>query len=156
MNTSLSKKLKSLIWGELSAGIVFLGLYVELIYIIDLKFDYTTLIVLLVLFAILVQGSLFWYYIYQKYIKGKDLRIYVYFFRFCKILDIGMLLTAFAVLAMNRTYILLNISIWVFAVLEYINYFYVRISYPVSKFFVRLLHLDFGASRMSKEFKNLE
>lgn len=50
---------------------------------------------------------------------------------------------------------LMAIGFYVFAVLEYINYFYIRLSYSVFEFAKRIVKLNFVNSRIAKEIKNL-
>lgn len=145
-------RLLSMAIGELGASAVFLLVY--------LSWDggSATLIALLFLLFLLIQGSLYWFLRYAALagkvrIGGKTVRTLRVLknvdFVLCLIVPVLVVATA-----ERRGDLWLALSIHVFAVLEYINYYWYRLSYGKSGFNVGLLReRAFEPSSMARLMK---
>ncbi|MDT2598995.1 hypothetical protein P7D85_04365 [Enterococcus hulanensis] len=86
---------------------------------------------LFVLTVILVQGSLYWLNCLRRLKKQKALdeqriaRIYQAF----KFIDYGLLGAYILVLLFTKSFSIVGVLIWLFAIIELINYFHYRLSY---------------------------
>ncbi|MGG5372678.1 hypothetical protein [Enterococcus sp. AZ196] len=86
---------------------------------------------LIVLTVILVQGSLYWLNCLMRLKKQNALdtqqiaRIYQLF----KIMDYGLLAAYIPVLLFTKSFSVVGMLIWLFAIIELINYFHYRLSY---------------------------
>lgn len=150
----LIRKLNKLMYGEFFAAISFIIVFN--IYQKKFEFDFYLVdylsITVLVLF--LLEGSYFWFCIRNKYIKReKNYGLICLAFKDIKNLNIMLWLIPFFMnifMPYHRpmNYLIFNWVVLVFAALEYINYFYVQLSYPPMEWFLRLRSLDFKESKL--------
>lgn len=143
-NKKLVDELNNLFWGEISCCIVFPIIY---LWLMHLKFNFTTFGIVSVLSIILFQGAFYWKYRLKK-MQGNEVmnrfkigRLYNQY----KTFDSFMLLflairIIFFSNAFNFWETLFQIFLYLFLVLEYINYFYIRLSfYTKNKMFLQII-----------------
>lgn len=132
----LEKEMKYLISGEMSSAIMFIVLYTACALLGLYKFNLATFLLFVALDVILLQGSAYWYILLRRLRKqpapepvqvGK---IYQQFKRF----DVIMLAAVLVVTILNfgntdLPQFGLQIFLWAFTVIEYINYFLIRLSF---------------------------
>lgn len=141
----LNNELKSLFWGELLSSILFPGVY--LLFVKTSKFNFATFFIVIGLSIVLLQGTFYWKYLLKK-VNGKKVmkqweigRLYNQF----KILNI-LILILLAVLIIYFSSVtsfyelLFQIFLYLFLILEYINYFHIRLSYYTkNKMFLQIM-----------------
>jgi len=104
---------------------------------------------------ILLQGAAYWGIclnrIKRKARRTKKLAAVYKIFRF-----INLMLLLFYLFIAYYSWefeigLLIGAVIYIFAILEYINYFYFRLAYPVPELISRAKHLKFDKSQIAKE-----
>ena len=131
------KQLLSLATGELAAVIVFIFVYRSF------SLGKASFIVFSFLIFILLQGSLYWFYRYTLVVYQKKVHSIV--IRLLKTLKILNLITLFGVIVAIPVIqtdikdLLFAIAIFLFGVIEYINYYWYRLSYGKSGFNIKTL-----------------
>lgn len=133
----LRKHLLYLAIGEFSALCVFAILYRAL------NLGMASLVAFLCLLMILLQGSLYWLYRYGLLLKGKPIVCQtIKFWRMLRYFDTVSLVIAGVMIPfvhMGRKDSLWAIGVFAFAIIEYINYFWYRLSYGRSGFSIKVL-----------------
>ncbi|MOA06662.1 hypothetical protein D3C78_1263150 [compost metagenome] len=132
----LRKSLISLVLGELAAALVFL-----IVYFNHFNFGMASLLALIYLVFILLQGSAYWLFraLYLKREKLLSIRLMLHILRITNMLLACIVLVLMIILAQNKNDIIVGILIFVFSIIEYVNYYWYRLSYGKSGFNLRLL-----------------
>jgi len=132
----LRKSLMSLALGELTAACVFLA-----VYLIYLDFGTASLLAILCLDFMLLQGAAYWLFRYRFIDREKRLaaRKTLAFLRVADVLLLCIVMALIIVLAHDARDMIVGALILVFAVIEYINYYWVRLSYGKSGFNLAIL-----------------
>ena len=156
MKNHLKKTLINLAVGELTAVIVFwINFFIFKKYITDTVAIIPVIFTLFVLSYILIQGSIFWLVLFKR-ISNKNFaktslgKIYNYLRR----LDIILLYLSILILIVNHqtlTTTIISLSIWIFSIIEYINYYKVRLSYKPNILINYILHGKIRKSRIARE-----
>ena len=127
MKNHLKKTLISLAVGELVAVIIFwINFFIFKIYITDTVSIIPVIFTLFLLSFILIQGSIFWLVLLKRisnnnFAKTSLGKIYNHLRR----LDIILLYLSILIIIVNHqtfTPTIISLSIWIFAIIEYINY----------------------------------
>lgn len=159
MKNHLKKTLINLAVGELVAVIVFwINFFIFKKYITDTVSIIPVIFTLSLLSFILIQGSIFWL-ILLKRISNKNFaktslgKIYNHLRR----LDIILLYLSILILIVNHqtlTTTIISLSIWIFAIIEYLNYYKVRLSYKPNILINYILHGKIRKSRIAREIES--
>lgn len=141
----INDELKSLFWGELLSSVLFPVFY--LFFVKTSKFNFATFFIVIGVSIILLQGTFYWHYLLKK-INGKKVmerwtigRLYNRF----KILNIFILIFLAIIIiyfsSVTSIYeMLFQIFLYLFLILEYINYFHIRLSYYTkNKMFLQIM-----------------
>lgn len=135
--TAIKKRLLNLAIGELAATLVF-------IYVYSLtNLGRASQVTFFYLVFILLQGSIYWFYRYRLItIKKEPSFKVVRFLRFLK--NFNILILAFAVILVpflknSILDLIIAIGLLVFGIVEYINYYWYRLSYGKSGFNIKIL-----------------
>ena len=133
MKNHLKKTLINLAVGELVAIIMFwTNFFIFKKYITNTTSIIPIIFTLFILSFILIQGSIFWLVLLKR-ISNKNFaktslgKIYNHLRR----LDIILLYLSILILIVNHqtlTTTIISLSIWIFSIIEYINYYKVRLS----------------------------
>ena len=131
------KQLLSLATGELAAVIVFIFIYCSF------SLGKASFIVFSFLIFILLQGSLYWFYRYTLVVYQKKVHsIVIRLLRTLKILNLIALFGIVIAIPATQTDIkdlIVAVAIFLFGVIEYINYYWYRLSYGKSGFNIKIL-----------------
>ena len=159
MKNNLKKTLINLAVGELVAVIVFwINFSIFKKYITNTVSIIPVISTLFLLSFILIQGSIFWL-VLLKIISNKNFaktslgKIYNHLRR----LNIILLFLSILIIIVNHqtfTPTIISLSIWIFAIIEYINYYKVRLSYKPNVLVNYILHGKIRKSRIAREIKN--
>ena len=149
---NIIKKLNSLFLSELAASISFIFAYFmwRNSWNADLALiDYISFYILI---FILLQGSYFWFYLRRK-ISGKRhfKKIFDSVYSLLKYLNLVLILCIYISNVFTSGYLVMNLFCLTFSLIEYINYFFVRLSYPINEFLSRVKRLEFSESRLHRE-----
>lgn len=168
MRKKMEKKYYSLFTGELSAGIVFVAIWIMFLMkkseINTFLTSYYSVYAFVLLEFVLLQGSLYWYLKLKQARKNSftklpnsTLKIFSIFKKVNLLLFIiGAILLIIQVVTL-RTEMFWYAMIYVFALVEYINYFYIRLSYLSPEEMKEFRQLKgFKPSKLAKELKDLK
>jgi len=154
---NIKSKLKRLAILEGFNSIFFIVVYFIIIKILDTQFTLVVFYPLLCCSIILLQATVYWT-ICLKRIDTKSSCIcsfrIKYVYRFFRLLNFVLLLMYVLVFFLSQKTIVesfIGLGIFVFAVIEHINYFYIRLSYPIVELIVRLKKRMLAKSRIAKE-----
>lgn len=158
LHEKLKKELTNLCVGELAAVVSFwLCFFTIKVWLVDKKMMILILYPLLVLSFILVQGSVYWFILLRRMSTPKFLSAYVAnIYRILKIIDAILLCIGIPIILLNYSNIAvttLSVFIWLFSIIEWINYYVVRLSYSYNPT-VLLRHLKnktLKKSRIARE-----
>ncbi|MDN6162342.1 MAG: hypothetical protein L0I79_06170, partial [Atopostipes sp.] len=143
---SFKKQLVSLATGELAAVIVFIFAYRSF------NLGRASFITFSFLIFILVQGSLYWFYRYLLIVNQQRVHaIAIQLLRILKILNLIALVGIVIAIPMTQTAIkdlIVASAIFLFGVIEYVNYYWYRLSYGKSGFNIKIL-LNTGLKKSS-------
>ncbi|RAV23315.1 hypothetical protein DQG23_03745 [Paenibacillus contaminans] len=132
----LRKHLLNLALGELAAAICFL-----VVYKMYLDLGTASLFALSFLVFLLVQGVLYW--VFRSYSTGKEKPLLILktliLLRRTNIILAVFVIIIMIMLAQNKRDLIVSMFIYVFSVIEYINYYWYRLSYGKSGFNMKLL-----------------
>jgi hypothetical protein len=161
---SIKKELVSLCTGEIVASITFIIALISVKSNLGVSVDAIILYPFSILVFILSQGSYYWFYrlrnINRKRVKQYRFR---FAYRVLKKTDLILiilypviilyeLLLGNLVLVSGKT--LVSFFIYIFSIIEYINYFYIRLSYGKLNDIVMLLKLkNLKKSSLNKELR---
>ncbi len=133
----LKKKLLSTALGELVSSIIFIYVYT----LFDIR--KATIIPFIFLIFILLQGSFYWFYTYfllSKKQKRKNSLIFT--LKILNVLNILILIISFLSIFIFKSsafILIISLFIYMFGLIEYINYYWYRLSYGKSGFNIVLL-----------------
>lgn len=151
------RQLLNLAIGELIACLSFLFAFVMLNPIFDL--GRASLIILTFLISQLIQGGIYWIIRYRslkrrKPIITRTIFLYALLRKINLLLCFGIPVLAFFLFE-NNLDLLFGVGIYIFALIEYINYYWFRLSYGKSGFNIRkLIRTGFRRSSLHKLIKN--
>ena len=153
----LKSELKRLLIFESLSGVGFIVAYFVWIQQFGIQFNATVFYPILCCSVILLQGAIYWGICLNR-INGKKRRTkkIVGIYRIFRFMDLIILLFYFLIIYNSGRFerdLLFGIGIYLFAILEYINYFFFRLSYPISELFIRFIQLKFDKSQIAKEIK---
>ena len=133
----LKKQLLNLTIGEFAALCTFIFVYKSL------NLGMASLIAFLYLIIILLQGSMYWFYRYILIIKRKTFSFKsVKFFRVLKQINIILIMIISIIIPIIKSSnkdLLCAIGLFLFGIIEYINYYCYRLSYGKSGFNIKIL-----------------
>ncbi|WP_456364440.1 hypothetical protein [Priestia aryabhattai] len=168
MKNKIKKKYFTLFTGELSATIVFAAIWIMFLMrkseINTFLTSYYSVYAFVLLEFVLLQGSLYWYLKLKQARKNSfnnlpdsTLRV----FNVCKKLNLLLFITGAILLIIQvvtlRTEMFWYTMIYIFALVEYINYFYIRLSYLSPEEMKEFRQLKgFKPSKLAKELKDLK
>ncbi|MFC4600762.1 hypothetical protein [Cohnella hongkongensis] len=132
----LKQRLNRLAWGEAAASVSFLavyGFYVNL--------GAASLTALLFLVFQLLQGAAYWGYRSRN--AGREASAAAYgvltLLRSANLIGAMLIVPWLVVLAQSRSDLAVGLALHVFAIVEYVNYYWYRLSYGKSGFNLRML-----------------
>ncbi|ASS38575.1 hypothetical protein AXF17_07455 [Mogibacterium pumilum] len=154
----MKQKLFNLAVGELVAVMVFwINFFVFKKLIIATGSLVSISFSLFILSFILVQGSLFWYILIKRISKPRfAVKFTGKIYNVLKVLDLILLCIGFAIVIANHSKsfaTMTSFAIWGFAVIEWINYYKVQLSYSFNPIvlFKYILQGKLRKSRIAKE-----
>jgi hypothetical protein len=161
----VEKKLLKLFTGELSATIIFALVWIEFLQLYRWTVPYLTSFSSLYAFAllefILLQGSYYWF-LKLKQTKRKDYSHipYRYLKTFAIFKGINLFLIGIGIIIMTYQLVAFPIEFFwfvfllLFAIIEYINYYHIRLSYQTIDEIKDLIHQkELRSSKLAKELK---
>ena len=155
----LKKELKQLAVLEAFNAVAFITLYFLRIPNLQ-EFSLIPFYPILLCSMILLQGAAYWKVCLDrvKEKKNRDEKTARIFSGF-RWLDIFLLLIYLVILGLQwrepkSGWLIFGIGMYLFAIIEYLNYYFIRLSYPIVPFFRRLVRLDFGKSQIAKEIED--
>ena len=134
LHKKIKKELISLCTGELAAVISFwFCFFMFKKWLVDPKMMLQIMYPLMVLSFILIQGSIYWFVLFKRMSNPKFLSTnVVIIYRIFKIIDVILLCIGILVIVLNYSNIavtILSVFILLFSIIEWINYYIVRLSY---------------------------
>ncbi len=136
---NIKKKLLNTAMGELVSSMVFIYVYT----LLGFKNTSPTLIPLIVLVFILIQGSLYWFYtLYLICKKQKHDNRFIIVFKVFNIVNRLVLIISLILIFVfsdNLLELIVSLAIYIFGLIEYINYYCYRLSYGKSGFNLAIL-----------------
>lgn len=148
-----NRTLINLAVGEVAASVSFLFAFVMLQKVLDLGM--VSIITLSFLISLLLQGSFYWMVRYRSLKNNKTVPFrMVSLFSFLRILNLLILLgIPVVVFSLFENYmdLFFAIGIYLFSLIEYINYYWYRLSYGKSGFNIfKLMRTGFRKSSLNK------
>ena len=154
----MKQKLFNLAVGELVAVMVFwINYFVFKKLIIEIGSLFSISFSLFILSFILVQGFLFWCILIKRISKPRfAVKFTGKVYHVLKVLDLILLCIGFAIVIANHSKsfaTMTSFAIWGFAVIEWINYYKVQLSYSLNPIvlFKYILQGELRKSRIAKE-----
>ena len=151
----LKRELKRLIAFECFNSMVFIALYFYVILSFDKQFSIAVFYPVLCCSIILLQGAAYWglclLRIEKKIKRSKNIVKTYTFFRLLNIIGLSLYPVLAYFYTPSPAELFLGIGIFVFAIIENINYFYFRLAYPISQWFKKMAQLKFEKSQIAKE-----
>lgn len=133
----MKNKLANLAFGELvSVAIFWINFFLFKKFLIDTKSLVSISAPLFILSFILVQGSIFWCILIKRlsnpsFAVGLTGKIY----NKLKLLNLILLFVVFLLIVLNYStfsIMLISLAIWIFAVIEWVNYYKLQLSYSIN------------------------
>lgn len=133
----MKNKLANLAFGELVAVVIFwINFFLFKKFLIDTKALILISAPLFILSFILVQGSIFWCILIKRlsnpsFAVGLTGKIY----NKLKLLNLILLFVVFLLIVLNYSafsIMLISLAIWIFAVIEWVNYYKLQLSYSIN------------------------
>ena len=160
MKKPMKQKLVSLATGELVAVLVFwLNFFLLKRWILTTGALISISFSLFVLSFILIQGSVFWWLLIKRISNPRFAERYTgKIYRVLKILDLILLGVGTLIIIFNSSdfsTFIISVAIWFFAVIEWINYFKLQLSYSLNPA-VLLKYILQRKLRKSKIAKEIE
>jgi len=145
----LKKQLLNLAIGEFVALCTFIFIYRLL------NLGMASFIAFSYLIFILLQGSMYWFYRYILIIKRKNVGLKaIKFLRFLIWLNMILLVVISMIIPIIKNGnkdLIIAIGLFLFGIIEYINYYWYRLSYGKSRFNIKiLLNTGFKKSSINK------
>ena len=136
----LKKRLLNLSVGEFAATCAFIWVYTSYNLI---TIGMANLIAFLYLIFILIQGSAYWFYKYRLMVKMelpnlKAIKILSYLRQLNMILAV-LIIMAIPIIRNSYKDLFIATGIFLFGIIEYINYYWYRLSYGMSGFNIKIL-----------------
>lgn len=133
----LKKRLINLASGELAAVLVFwMNFFLLKKWILTTKAFISISFSLFLLTFILVQGSIFWWILIKRISNPRFAEKYTgQIYKILKKLDFILLATGIFVILLNHGEVstfIIPFSIWMFALIEWVNYFLLQLSYSLN------------------------
>lgn len=133
----LKKKLINLASGELVAVLVFwMNFFLLKKWILTTKAFISVSFSLFLLTFILIQGSIFWWILINRISNPRFAEKYTgKIYKILKNLDFILLATGIFVILLNHGEVstfIISFSIWMFALIEWVNYFLLQLSYSLN------------------------
>ncbi|EFM38455.1 hypothetical protein HMPREF0379_1803 [[Eubacterium] yurii subsp. margaretiae ATCC 43715] len=137
MKKRMKNKLANLAFGELVAVVIFwINFFLFKKFLIDTKALILISAPLFILSFILVQGSIFWCILIKRlsnpsFAVGLTGKIY----NKLKLLNLILLFVVFLLIVLNYSafsIMLISLAIWIFAVIEWVNYYKLQLSYSIN------------------------
>ena len=147
----LRRKFLSLAVGELTAVMVFAYVYRQYWHT-NGPLSLGTTYAFLVLEFLLLQGSAYWASWLVESRRAERTAI-VFGYRILRVLNLLLLTLLPFVLLLKNFSSGLAIVLAIFALVEYINYFVVRLAFPLTEFLNRLIRWRFPRSLLASELK---
>ena len=168
MHHKITKKLFNLFAGELTALIVFAGVWLMFLSIHEWTKPYLTsftpLFAFLLLEFLLLQGSYYWYLKWRQ-VKRRDFSILpdhqLKLFRVLKrvnlfLLGVGFVLVIYELINYPKEFFWF-LFLYLFALAEYINYYLVRLSYQTMEEMKEFMqHRKLRKSKLAEELKQIK
>ncbi|CRK84999.1 hypothetical protein [Neobacillus massiliamazoniensis] len=165
MQKKVEKKLLKLFTGELSATIIFALVWIEFLQLYRWTVPYLTSFSSLYAFAllefILLQGSYYWF-LKLKQTKRKDyshlpyrqLKIFAVFRGFnLFLIGIGIIIMIYQLVVFPIEFFWF-VFLYFFAIIEYINYYHIRLSYQsIDEIKELIRQKELRSSKLAKELK---
>ena len=136
-------------------SIFFIVVYFINIKMFDSQFTFVVFYPLLCCSIILLQGSIYWVICLKRIdIKNYGVCKTKWVYKIFRLLNFFLiliypLLLFFSEITTIR--LLFGGGLYAFSIIEYINYFYIRLSYPTLEFIERVKKINFTKSRIAKE-----
>lgn len=133
----LKQKLTNLASGELAAVLVFwMNFFLLKKWILTTKAFISISFSLFLLTFILIQGSVFWWILIKRISNPRFAEKYTgKIYKILKELDFILLATGIFVILLNHREVstfIISFSIWMFALIEWVNYFLLQLSYSLN------------------------
>jgi hypothetical protein len=133
----MKNKLANLAFGELvSVAIFWINFFLFKKFLIDTKALISISAPLFILSFILVQASIFWCILIKRFSNPRFAVGYTgKIYNKLKILDLILLFVGFLLIILNYSNfsnMLISLAIWIFAVIEWVNYYKLQLSYSIN------------------------
>jgi hypothetical protein len=137
----VKKKLLCLAIGEFAALCAFIFLYRSLSF--ALSIGIASFMAFLYLMLILLQGSMYWFYRYLLVMKKERFGLTtIRFLKFLRRINMIILVVISVLIPFTKSSnedLIIAIVVFLFGIIEYINYYWYRLSYRKSGFNIRIL-----------------
>ena len=158
----LKKKLINLASGELAAVLVFwMNFFLLKKWILTTKAFISISFSLFLLTFILIQGSVFWWILINRISNSRFAVKYTgKIYKILKELDFILLAVGIFVILLNHgdvSTFIISFSIWMFALIEWVNYFLLQLSYSLNPAVLWrcLRHRKLKKSKIAKEIEKI-
>ena len=133
----MKNKLANLAFGELvSVAIFWINFFLFKKFLIDTKALISISAPLFILSFILVQGSIYWCILIKRLSNPRFAVVQTgKIYNKLKILDLILLFVVFLLIILNYStfsIMLISLAIWIFAVIEWVNYYKLQLSYSIN------------------------
>ena len=137
MKKRMKNKLANLAFGELVAVVIFwINFFLFKKFLIDTKALISISAPLFILSFILVQGSIYWCILIKRLSNPRFAVVQTgKIYNKLKILDLILLFVVFLLIILNYStfsIMLISLAIWIFAVIEWVNYYKLQLSYSIN------------------------
>ncbi|EOD00232.1 hypothetical protein [Caldisalinibacter kiritimatiensis] len=152
---SVIGKLNSLCLGEFLAAVSFTFCFYTWVWTLNISIGWIDIISFYILIYILLQGSFFWLYLKRKTLRRvNNKERYQLFFIILRNSNIVLFVLDLIVIIVFGEHKVFNLFILTFSLIEYVNYYFIRLSYPPKEFLARVKTLNFKSSKLNKEIKS--
>jgi len=160
MQENVKKELTKLWTGELASVVSFwMCFFVIKVWLTNKNMFISIMYPLLILSIILIQGSLYWWILLKRLSVPKFATKYTgKIYRIFKVIDVILLCMGLPIIILNYSniaVIILAVFIWLFAVIEWINYYTIRLSYSYNPM-ILLGHIKNGTLKKSRLAREIE
>ena len=158
----MKKKLTNLASGELVAVLVFwMNFFLLKKWILTTGAFVSISLSLYILSFILIQGSVFWWILLKRISNPEFAEKYTgKIYKILKKLDLILLTVGIFVILLNHSNFstfVISFSIWIFAVIEWVNYYLLQLSYSLNPAVLwrYLRHRKLKKSKIAKEIEKI-
>ncbi len=145
---------------ECISGLSAYFLYFAWILIFKTRFSLVVFYPLAYCGFILLQGAAYWKIcllrLDRKKTKESIIRKTYWTFRYANLFFAILYIPILFIFKESEKNFAVGIAFYGFSILEYINYYFVRLSYPLGQFFRCIKKMSFGKSRIAKELSKKE